>query len=141
MPTVAGGLAVAQPGFLAADPAEELFHGTTAVLMTVLVVTTGALVLRLYQRRGRQLWKPVVVPHPPIDTVWDRALVRPARWLAVLVLAHDRDVIEAYADGAAGSTRGIGWLLRLTQNGSVQGYLMVVVVGAAAIAVAAGVLA
>ena len=141
VPTVVGGLAVAQPGFLAADPAEELFHGSTSVLMTVLVVASGALVLRLYQRRGRELWKPVVVPHPPIDTVWDHALVRPARWLAVLVLAHDRDVIEGYADGAAGSTRGVGWLLRLTQNGSVQGYLMVVVVGAAAIAVAAGVLA
>ena len=50
-------------------------------------------------------------------------------------------MIDAYADGAAASARGVGGLLRRTQTGSVQGYLMVVVVGAAAIAVAAGVLA
>ena len=61
--------------------------------------------------------------------------------LAILARAGDRDVIDAYADGAAASTRGLGWLLRRAQNGSVQGYLMVVVVGAAAVAVAAGVLA
>ena len=63
------------------------------------------------------------------------------RRLAVVVRAGDRDVIDAYADGAAASARGLGGLLRRGQNGSVQGYLMVVVVGAAAIAVVAGVLA
>jgi hypothetical protein len=37
--------------------------------------------------------------------------------------------------------RGAGWLVRRAQNGNVQGYLMVVVVGAAVIAVVAGVIA
>jgi NADH:ubiquinone oxidoreductase subunit 5 (subunit L)/multisubunit Na+/H+ antiporter MnhA subunit len=109
--------------------------------MTLLVSVTATVVLVLYKRRGREMWSAVVVPHPPIDWVWDRFLVRPVRRLALVVRAGDRDVIDAYVDGAAASARGVGGLLRRTQTGSVQGYLMVVVVGAAAIAVAAGVLA
>ena len=108
--------------------------------MTLLVLVSGAFVLWRYQRHGRDLWHRVAVPHTPIDRVWDLALVRPVRRLAVIVRAGDRDVIDAYADGAAASARGLGGLLRRTQNGSVQGYLMAVVVGAAAIAVLAGVL-
>jgi NADH-quinone oxidoreductase subunit L len=141
VPTALGGLAVTVPGIIGGAPGEHLVHWSTSVLMTLLVVVTAALVLVLYRRRGRAMWGPVVVPHPPIDWVWDRFLVRPVRWLAVLVRAGDRDVIDAYADGAAASARGIGGLLRRTQTGSVQGYLMVVVVGATAIAVAAGLLA
>jgi len=141
VPTALGGLAVTVPGVLGDGRGEHLFHWSTAVLMTLLAVATAAVVLVLYRRRGRDLWGPAVVPHPPIDWVWDRFLVRPVRWLAVLVRAGDRDVIDAYADGAGASARGIGGLLRRTQSGSVQGYLMVVVVGATAIAVAAGLLA
>ena len=140
-PTVLGGLAVTAPWILDGNRGEHLVHWSTSVLMTLLTAATAAVVLVLYRRRGREMWGPVVVPHPPIDWVWDRFLVRPVRWLAVLVRAGDRDVIDAYADGAAASARGIGGLLRRTQTGSVQAYLMVVVVGAAAIAIAAGVLA
>lgn len=140
-PTVLGGLAVTAPWVLDGNHGEHLVHLSTSVLMTLLTAATAALVLVLYRRRGRAMWGPVVVPHPPIDWVWDRFLVRPVRWLAVLVRAGDRDVIDAYADGAAASARGLGGLLRRTQTGSVQAYLMVVVVGAAAIAIAAGVLA
>ena len=140
-PTVLGGLAVTAPWVLDGNRGEHLVHWSTSVLMTLLTAVTAAVVLVLYRRRGREMWGPVVVPHPPIDWVWDRFLVRPVRWLAVLVRAGDRDVIDAYADGAAASARGVGGLLRRTQTGSVQAYLMVVVVGAAAIAIAAGVLA
>jgi NADH-quinone oxidoreductase subunit L len=140
-PTVLGGLAVTAPWILDGNRGEHLVHWSTSVLMTLLTAVTAAVVLVLYRRRGREMWGPVVVPHPPIDWVWDRFLVRPVRWLAVLVRAGDRDVIDAYADGAAASARGVGGLLRRTQTGSVQAYLMVVVVGAAAIAIAAGVLA
>ena len=54
------------------------------------------------------------------------------------VRASDRDVIDGYADGAGASARGLGGLLRLAQSGNVQTYLMVVVVGAAAVAIVAG---
>ena len=145
VPTALGGLVVAVPAVLGADPASpgepvELFHWSTAVLMTLLVLVSGAFVLWRYQRHGRDLWHRLAVPHTPIDRVWELAMVRPVRRLAVIVRAGDRDVIDAYADGAAASARGLGGLLRRTQNGSVQGYLMAVVVGAAAIAVLAGVL-
>jgi NADH-quinone oxidoreductase subunit L len=63
------------------------------------------------------------------------------RTLATVVRAADRDVIDAYADGAGATARGLGRVLRVTQNGNVQGYLFVVVVGAAALAVVAGVVA
>jgi NADH-quinone oxidoreductase subunit L len=142
VPTALGGLVVGAPAVLGADRADDgLFHWSTAVLMTLVALVSAVVVLALYRRRGRELWRPVVVPHPPVDRVWDVAIVRPVRRGALLARAGDRDVIDAYADGAAASTRGLGWLLRRAQNGSVQGYLMVVVVGAAAIAVAAGVLA
>ena len=141
VPTALGGLAVAVPWILGGGRGEHLFHWSTSVVMTLVVIVTATVVLVLYKRRGREMWSAVVVPHPPIDWVWDRFLVRPVRRLALVVRAGDRDVIDAYADGAAASARGAGGLLRRTQTGSVQGYLMVVVVGAAAIAVAAGVLA
>jgi NADH-quinone oxidoreductase subunit L len=155
VPTVLGGLVVTIPGVLGTVPTigsrvidgsrviepVEMFHWSTSVLMTVLVLGTGALVLRRYQRHGRDLWPRIAVPHTPVDRVWDRGLVRPVRRLAVIVRAGDRDVIDAYADGAAATARGLGGLVRRSQNGSVQSYLMVVVVGAAAIAVLAGVLA
>ncbi len=141
VPTALGGLAVTVPWILGGDRGEHLFHWSTSVLMTLLVIVTATVVLVLYNRRGREMWSAVVVPHPPIDWVWDRFLVRPVRRLALVVRAGDRDVIDAYADGAAATARGAGGLLRRTQTGSVQGYLMVVVVGAAAIAVAAGLLA
>jgi NADH-quinone oxidoreductase subunit L len=50
-------------------------------------------------------------------------------------------VVESYPLGVGAAVRGLGRLLRLAQSGNVQTYLMVVVVGAAALAVAAGVMA
>jgi NADH-quinone oxidoreductase subunit L len=136
-----GGLVVTEPDILGPDRGgEDLFHVSTSVLMTLLVVLSGAVVVWLWSRRGPDMWRRLTVPHPPVDVLYDRALVRPVRRLAVVVRAGDRDVIDAYADGAAASTRAAGWLLRQAQNGGVQGYLMVVVLGATAIAVAAGVL-
>ncbi|NUR09259.1 MAG: hypothetical protein HOQ45_19940, partial [Nocardioidaceae bacterium] len=64
--------------------------------------------------------------------------VRPVHRLARGATLGDRDVIETYVAGAAGSALGLGWLLRKAQTGGVQLYVMVVVVGAAAVALAAG---
>ncbi len=143
VPTALGGLAVVYPtALLGPGHDEAAVHVGTSVLMTLLVALSAGVVLWTWHRhRGRELWRPVVVPHPPVDRLYDAALVRPLRRLAQVVRAGDRDVIDAYPQGAGAGARGLGWVLRRAQNGNVQGYLMVVVVGAAALAVAAGVLA
>ena len=140
VPTVLGGLMVVDPAaLLGPEHDEHLVHGVESAVMTALVAATIAVVVALWARRGRDMWPRVAVPHPPIDRLYDAALVRPVRWLARVVRAGDRDVIDAYADGAGASARGMGRLLRVAQTGNVQTYLMVVVVGATALAVAAGV--
>ena len=142
IPTVLGGLAVASPRVIFGSAEEDhLFHPWMSVVMTLLVVLTAGLVLVMWRRsEGRDPWHPYDIPHPPVDQLYELGLVRPIGWLARLVRAGDRDVIDAYANGAGASIRGVGWVLRRAQNGNVQSYLMVVVVGAAALAVAAGVM-
>ena len=139
VPTVLGGLAATMPGFLGPGHHEPI-SVATSVLLTTVVLVTGAAVLVAWRRRGRQLWRPVPVPHPSVDLVWRALLVRPVTGLAGLVRANDRDVVDAYVSGAAASARGLGWMLRRSQTGGVRLYLSVVVVGAAALAVAAGML-
>jgi len=142
VPTAVGGLVVAYPDLLLGSEVEyEPLHPDVAVGMTILVALTAGVVVWAARRHARTPWRVPVIPHPQVDRVYDVALVRPVRRLASVVRAGDRDVIDAYANGAGSATRGLGWVLRLAQNGNVQGYLMVVVVGAAALAVAAGVLA
>jgi NADH-quinone oxidoreductase subunit L len=108
----------------------------------VLVALTAAVVVWQWRRsEGVDPWHPYVLPHPPVDRVYAVGVVRPVQRLAALVRAGDRDVIDTYADGAGAATRGAGWLLRRAQSGNVQTYLVVVLVGACAVAVAAGVVA
>jgi NADH-quinone oxidoreductase subunit L len=146
VPTVLGGLVVAVPGLLGRPggrftpaPAGEvhLFDLVTAALTTLLVLAVGAAVLRRRRSHGRDLWS-AAARRPVADRLADTLVVRPVRRLASAATLGDRDVIETYVAGASGSTRGLGWLLRRTQTGVVQTYLMVVVVGAVAVAVAAG---
>ncbi|HZJ06026.1 MAG TPA: NADH-quinone oxidoreductase subunit L [Nocardioidaceae bacterium] len=142
VPTALGGLAVAYPEMILGPGTEDhLLHPWLAVTMSALVGLTAAVVLWLWRRHAGDPWRALVIPHPPVDQVYDVGLVRPVRRLALLVRAGDRDVVDAYADGAGASARGLGWVLRRAQNGNVQGYLMVVVLGAAALAVAAGLMA
>jgi NADH-quinone oxidoreductase subunit L len=141
LPTVLGGLMVVDPAALLGPAHDDhLVHGVESAVMTALVAVTVALVLLTWRRRGRAMWPSVVVPHPPVDWIYDVLVVRPVRRLAVIVRAGDRDVVDAYAQGAAASVRGLGRGLRWAQNGNVQGYLLAVVVGAVALAVAAGAL-
>jgi NADH-quinone oxidoreductase subunit L len=139
VPTVLGGVAALRPSFLGPGRAVP-FEVGTSLLLTGLVLVVVVLVLVRRRSRGGDLWRPVALPYPGIDAVWDGMLVRPVRRLALVAQAGDRDVIEAYVDGAAASARGLGALLRRTQDGAVQRYLMVVVVGAVAVAVLAGAL-
>jgi NADH-quinone oxidoreductase subunit L len=119
-----------------------LFHGWLSLAMTALVVVVGALTIYLWQRYGGQdPWPtPAREIEPPVDHLYDLGVVRPIRVLARAVVAGDSDVIEAYVGGAGAGARGLGRVIRLAQNGNVQTYLMVVVVGAAAVALVAGVL-
>jgi NADH-quinone oxidoreductase subunit L len=140
VPTVLGGLVVAYPELVFGAGEYHLLHPGMAVVMTVLVAVTAAVVVRQWLRSGGQdPWHPFVLPHPAVDRVYEVGVVTPVRWLTRLARAGDRDVIETYAVGVGGATRGLGWLLRRAQTGNVQTYLMVVLVGACALAVAAGV--
>jgi NADH-quinone oxidoreductase subunit L len=113
-----------------------------AVVMTLLVALTAAVVYWQWRRsEGRDPWHPFVLPHPAVDRVYQVGVVQPVQWMARVVRVGDRDVIDGYADGAGAAARGLGWVLRRGQAGNVQTYLMVVVVGACAVAVAAGVAA
>jgi NADH-quinone oxidoreductase subunit L len=140
VPTVLGGLAVAYPQLVLGAGEYELLHPWTAVVMTLLVGATAGLVYWQWRRSGgRDPWHPFALPHPAVDRIYQVAVVAPVQVLARLVRAGDRDVIDGYADGTGAAARGAGWLLRRAQAGNVQTYLMVVVVGACALAVAAGV--
>jgi NADH-quinone oxidoreductase subunit L len=142
VPTVLGGLVVAYPELVFGEGEYHLLHPALAVVMTVLVAVTAFVVVRQWLRSGGEdPWHPFVLPHPAVDRVYSVGVVTPVRWLTRLARATDRDVIETYAVGVGGAARGLGWLLRRAQTGNVQTYLMVVVVGACAIAVVAGVAA
>jgi NADH-quinone oxidoreductase subunit L len=142
IPTVLGGLLVVYPEVVFGQGEYDLVHPAMAVVMTLLVALTAAVVYWQWRRsEGRDPWHPFVLPHPAVDRVYQVGVVQPVQWMARLVRVGDRDVIDAYADGAGAATRGLGWVLRRTQAGNVQTYLMVVVVGACAVAVLAGVAA
>jgi NADH-quinone oxidoreductase subunit L len=143
IPTAVGGIAFIDPSRVLGERAEErLVHWQVALSMTGLVVVVAAVVVWVWVRNdGADPWpQPVEELQPPEDRLYDMVLVKPIRALARAVRLNDRDVVEAYVDVAGGSARGLGWVLRLAQNGNVQAYLMVVVVGAAAVAVVAGAL-
>jgi NADH-quinone oxidoreductase subunit L len=143
IPTALGGLAFVDPELLLGPQADDVvFDGAVALAMTGLVGVVALVVLWAWRRYdGSDPWAPAVEElTPPEDRVYDAVLVKPVLALSRAVELNDRDVVEAYADAAGGSARGLGWVLRIAQNGSVQAYLMVVVVGAAAIAVVAGAL-
>ncbi|GAB2736052.1 NADH-quinone oxidoreductase subunit 5 family protein [Nocardioides pakistanensis] len=142
IPTVLGGLVAVYPEVVFGEGEHHGFDPVTALLMTGLVALTAAVVLWQWRRSGgRDPWHPFVLPHPAVDRIYAVGVVRPVQLLARLVRAGDRDVVEGYADGAGASAHGAGWLLRRAQTGNVQAYLMVVVVGACALAVVAGVAA
>jgi NADH-quinone oxidoreductase subunit L len=58
-----------------------------------------------------------------VDEVYDRAIVRPVRALARVVVTVDDRGIDPAAEGTARAVRRLGGLLRLPQNGNPQSYL------------------
>ncbi|MDQ4008406.1 MAG: NADH-quinone oxidoreductase subunit L, partial [Actinomycetota bacterium] len=146
--TALGGLALLSPGVLVdpGDPDTEFVHPEVAVTATLAVVVVLALVYAGWRRSGRQdparmlpsRVRTLLTREAGVDAAYDRAVVRPTRWLAGGVVAGDRDVVEPYVRGSAGTALGLGLLLRLAQNGNVQRYLGAVVVGAVVVAAAVG---
>jgi len=157
LPTVLGGVVVFSPQWVFGSSTEQhLVHLDLALVTTLLLVAVLVAVLFAWRKGSRAFARPSTaeaveaeqrrwtgrrVASLSLDRVYAAAVVGPVGRLAQVVRTGDRDVIDASADGAGASARGLGRVLRRTQSGDVQVYLMVVVVGAAALAVAAGVIA
>ncbi|MFB7030106.1 MULTISPECIES: NADH-quinone oxidoreductase subunit L [unclassified Streptomyces] len=76
-----------------------------------------------------------------LDAVHRAAFVRPVLAAASLVRFLDREVVDTYVRGAAGSAKGLGWLVRRAQTGNVQTYLSALLAGSVVLAIAAVALA
>jgi len=138
--TAFGGLILLAPHVLAdpADPDTEFLHPEVAVTATLAVLLVISLVYAGWRRSGRE--DPALLLPTPVHTVlareagfdaaYDHLFVVPTNRLARGVVAGDRDVVEPYVSGSGGTARGLGLVLRLAQNGNVQVYLSIVVVGA-----------
>ncbi len=137
--TLLGGLVVVRPDLLLGPAAgDEGFSWPTALATTALVVVVGGLVLALWPRGLSRLGAERELH--PVDLAYDRGVARPVRQLARLVVAGDRDLLDESATGSGRlATRAAG-LLRRTQDGNGQRYALMALVGAVALAVAAGVL-
>ncbi|GAA2410053.1 NADH-quinone oxidoreductase subunit L [Streptomyces glaucosporus] len=72
-----------------------------------------------------------------LDAVYAAVAVRPVRAAARLVRFLDREVVDAYVNGAGGTARLLGAAVRRAQTGNVQTYLGVLLAGSLVLAVAA----
>ncbi|MCW8219466.1 NADH-quinone oxidoreductase subunit L, partial [Streptomyces griseolus] len=76
-----------------------------------------------------------------LDALYTAAFVRPVQAAARLVRFLDREVVDTYVRGAAGTARGLGTLVRRAQTGNVQTYLGALLGGTLVLAIAAVVFA
>ncbi|MEU2654698.1 NADH-quinone oxidoreductase subunit L [Streptomyces sp. NPDC007325] len=93
---------------------------------------------------GRALLGPLYGPAAAgfhLDALYRKVFVRPVLGAASLVRFLDREVVDTYVSGAAGSAKGLGWLVRRAQTGNVQTYLSALLAGSVVLAIAAVALA
>ncbi|MFI8371449.1 NADH-quinone oxidoreductase subunit L [Streptomyces sp. NPDC085466] len=93
---------------------------------------------------GRALLGPLYGPAADgfhLDALYRKVFVRPVLGAASLVRFLDREVVDTYVSGAAGSAKGLGWLVRRAQTGNVQTYLSALLAGSVVLAIAAVALA
>ncbi|MGW4996721.1 NADH-quinone oxidoreductase subunit 5 family protein [Streptomyces hydrogenans] len=93
---------------------------------------------------GRALLGPLHGPAADgfhLDALYAKAFVRPVLGAASLVRFLDREVVDTYVRGAAGTAKGLGWLVRRAQTGNVQTYLSALLAGSVVLAIAAVALA
>ncbi|WP_282694326.1 NADH-quinone oxidoreductase subunit L [Streptomyces sp. CC208A] len=93
---------------------------------------------------GRALLGPLYGPAADgfhLDALYRKAFVRPVLGAASLVRFLDREVVDTYVSGAAGTAKGLGWLVRRAQTGNLQTYLSALLAGSVVLAIAAVALA
>ena len=163
VPTALLGLAVLAPGAVAStldrvapgaapvaelvaaaeDPGVGLTPATTA--LSVLLLLAGAGLALAERSRGGDpaaslgRLRPVLAAGFGVDAAYDALVVRPVRATARVVVAGDRDVVQAYVTRAGRAARGLGGVVHRAQTGRVQGYLAGVL-SVAVLLVVAGVL-
>jgi NADH-quinone oxidoreductase subunit L len=74
-----------------------------------------------------------------VDAAYLALVARPIVVLARSVIRVDDGVVDAAVEGTGGGARRLGGVLRLTQNGNVQGYLTGLLVGVVAVIVSVAV--
>jgi len=74
-----------------------------------------------------------------VDAAYDALVVRPVVAMARSVVRIDDGVVDAAVEGTGGGARRLGGVLRLTQNGNLQGYLTGLLVGVVAVVVSVAV--
>ncbi|MFD8011538.1 NADH-quinone oxidoreductase subunit L [Streptomyces sp. NPDC058955] len=93
---------------------------------------------------GRALLGPLYGPAADgfhLDALYRKVFVRPVLGAASLVRFLDREVVDTYVSGAAGTAKGLGWLVRRGQTGNTQTYLSALLAGSVVLAIAAVALA
>ncbi|MFF2777916.1 NADH-quinone oxidoreductase subunit L [Streptomyces sp. NPDC058052] len=93
---------------------------------------------------GRALLGPLYGPATDgfhLDALYRKVFVRPVLGAASLVRFLDREVVDTYVSGAAGTAKGLGRLVRRAQTGNVQTYLGALLAGSVVLAIAAVALA
>ncbi|MEZ0065568.1 NADH-quinone oxidoreductase subunit L [Streptacidiphilus sp. MAP12-20] len=152
VPTLALGLAGLRPNWLPAwlDGVSLTPSLLTAVLGTCVALLGFGLAYAAWRRAtatategvvadpGRVLLGPLFGAARDgfgVDKLYDRVFVRPVLAAAQLVAFLDREVVETYVKGAAGSPGLLGRAVRRAQNGNAQGYLNALFAGVVVLAV------
>jgi NADH-quinone oxidoreductase subunit L len=144
VPAVGLGLAVVRPGWLAGSEAEPVHTWVAATsTMTLAVVVGLTWLLGRTRDPATRLGpiRPLLAREFGVDAAYDRLIVAPTLAASGLILATDRDVVDAYARGASTGAVDASRLLRWAQSHNVQTYVTVAVLGIAMAAVVAGVTA
>jgi NADH-quinone oxidoreductase subunit L len=84
--------------------------------------------------------RPLLLDGFRVDAVYDVLVVRPLQALARLVVRADERVVDATVEGTGRGARGLGGVLRRTENGNPQTYISGVLAGVVIIVLAVVVL-
>jgi NADH-quinone oxidoreductase subunit L len=134
-------------GFLGLG-SDELRPEPVMAIVSLLFVAAGAGLVFLVWNRDPALdpvrllgpTRPILRDGFRLDDVYDVIVVRPVVALARLVVRTDERVVDAAVEGSGRGARGLGGLLRQTENGNPQAYVSGVLAGVVVIVLAVVVL-